>query len=99
MELLHVDQAEVDEFKRQISAGDKRRIPGAVRISMGIGTTRDDIDAAADAIASIAAEGPRWTYSQDRRSGEYEPYPDPRRLPQLAFRLSEDAIHRVGESS
>jgi len=99
MELLHVDAADVDAFKREIRAGDKRRIPGAVRISMGIGTTRDDIDAAADAIASIAAEGPQWTYRQDRRSGEYEPFPDPRRLPQLPFRLSEDAIHRVGESS
>ena len=48
---------------------------------------------------SIAADGPRWTYRQDRRSGEYEPHPDPRTLPRLSFRLSEAAIHHVGESS
>jgi selenocysteine lyase/cysteine desulfurase len=99
MELLHVDQREVAAFKEEIRAGDKRRIPGAVRVSLGIGTTRDDIDQVTDAIASIAADGPRWTYRQDRASGEYEPHPDPRPLPQLSFRLSEDAIHRVGESS
>jgi selenocysteine lyase/cysteine desulfurase len=99
MELLHVDADEVAAFKREIRAGDKRRIPGAVRVSLGIGTTRDDVDLAAEAIASIAADGPRWTYRQDRRSGEYEPHPDPRPLPQLSFRLSEEAIHRVGESS
>jgi selenocysteine lyase/cysteine desulfurase len=99
MQLLHVDDAEVAGFRDQIRSGDKRQIPGAVRISLGIGTTRDDIDLAAEAIDSIAADGPRWTYRQDRRSGEYEPYPDPRPLPHLSFRLSEAAIHRIGESS
>ena len=63
------------------------------------GTTEADIDLAADAIRSIASDGPRWTYRQDRGSGEYEPHPDPRTLPRLSFRLSEAAIHHVGESS
>ena len=99
MELLHVDAGQVDAFRHDIAAGDKRRIPGAVRISLGIGTTEEHLDRAAEAIASIAADGPRWTYRQDRRSGEYEPHPDPRPLPQLPFRLSEAAIHHAGESS
>ena len=99
MRLLHVDEGRVDAFRTDIRAGDKRGIPGAVRISMGIGTTEADIDTAADAIAALAADGPRWTYRQDRRSGEYEPEPDPRPLPRLPFRLSEAAIHHAGESS
>ena len=99
MELLHVDEDEVAGFREQIRAGDKRRIPGAVRISLGIGTTEADIDLAAEAIAAISADGPRWTYRQHRASGEYEPHPDPRRLPHLPFRLSEAAIHHVGEAS
>lgn len=99
MELLHVDAAQADAFREEIRAGDKRRVPGAVRISLGIGTTEADVDAAAEAIRSIASEGPRWTYRQDRRSGEYEPHPDPRPLPHLPFRLSEAAIHHAGESS
>jgi selenocysteine lyase/cysteine desulfurase len=99
MQLLHVDERAVDGFRDQIRAGDKRQIPGAVRISLGIGATEADIDVAADAIRSIATDGPRWTYRQDRGSGEYEPHPDPRTLPRLSFRLSEAAIHHVGESS
>lgn len=99
MELLHVDEGQVDEFRREIRAGDKTKIPGAVRISLGVGTTEADVDRAADGIASIASNGPRWTYRQDRRSGEFEPHPDPRPLPHLSFRLSEAAIHRTGESS
>lgn len=99
MELLHVDAGEVGSFRAQIRAGDKRRIPGAVRISLGIGTTEADIEAVADAIRAVATDGPRWTYRQDRRSGEYEPDPDPRPLPRLPFRLSEAAIHHAGEAS
>ena len=99
MELLQVADGQVEGFRRDIRAGDKRRIPGAVRISLGIGTTEADIDLAAEAISSIATDGPRWTYRQDRRSGEYMPDPDPRPLPSLPFRLSEAAIHHAGESS
>ena len=98
-ELLHVDGRHADEVRNRIRAGDKTRVPGAVRISLGIGTTEADIDDSAEAIRSIASDGPRWTYRQDRASGEYEPDPDPRVLPRLSFRLSEAAIHHVGESS
>ncbi|MDP8905587.1 MAG: aminotransferase class V-fold PLP-dependent enzyme [Chloroflexota bacterium] len=99
MQLLHVGEDGADAIRRQIAAGDKTRVPGAVRISIGVGTTRDDIDAAVSAIAAIADGGPRWTYRQSRQSGEYEPVPDPRPLPSLSFRLADRAIHHFGESS
>ena len=61
-------------------------------------TTEADIDVAADALAAIAAIGPRWTYRQDRHTGEYEPDPDPRPLPSLPMRLVEHP-HGHGESA
>jgi selenocysteine lyase/cysteine desulfurase len=99
LQLLHIDAAETDAIRHQIEDGDKTGVPGAVRISLGAGTTEADIDRAAEALASLASDGPRWTYSQSRKTGEYEPDPDPRPLPGLPFRLSERAIHHFGESS
>jgi selenocysteine lyase/cysteine desulfurase len=96
MQLLEADEAGI---KRDLADGNKTRVPGAVRISLGVGTTEVEIDAAADALAEIAARGPRWSYRQDRHSGEYVPDPDTRPLPSLPFRLSERAIHHLGESS
>jgi selenocysteine lyase/cysteine desulfurase len=99
LKLLAVEDGAADDIRHQIAAGDKTRVPGAVRISLGVGTTEADIDAAEAAIRAVAGSGPRWTYRQDRHSGEYEPHPDPRPLPNLPFRLSDAAIHHVGESS
>ena len=99
LQLLRVDDQGADVIREQIAGGDKSGVPGAVRISLGISATENDIDKAVDAIASILADGPRWTYRQSRHSGEYEPYPDPRPLPELPFRLSDSAIHHFGESS
>jgi selenocysteine lyase/cysteine desulfurase len=96
MKLLHADE---EAIWARLAEHDKSQVPGAVRVSLGIGASEGDIDAAADAIAAIAAGGPRWTYRQSRRSGEYEPFPDPRPLPELPFRLAETAIHHFGESS
>jgi selenocysteine lyase/cysteine desulfurase len=96
MKLLRADEEAIWE---KVAGHDKSEVPGAVRISLGIGATEMDIDVVADAIAAIAADGPRWTYRQSRRSGEYEPYPDPRPLPELPFRLADTAIHHFGESS
>jgi selenocysteine lyase/cysteine desulfurase len=96
MKLLRADE---DAIWRQLADHDKTRVPGAVRISLGVGATEAEIDAAVEALSDIASRGPRWTYRQSRRSGEYEPYPDPRPLPELPFRLSDSAIHHFGESS
>ena len=96
MQLLRADEGLI---VHQLALGDKSSVPGAVRMSLGVGTTEADIDTAVGAIATIAADGPRWTYRQDRHSGEYEPHPDPRPLPALPFRLSGAAIHHFGESS
>jgi selenocysteine lyase/cysteine desulfurase len=56
---------------------------GAVRLSMGISTTREDIDYTVEALKTIAAHGPAWQYQQDPKTGEHLAVPDPRILPDL----------------
>ena len=88
IELLHVDRAEADSLIGATKRGEHPRLPGAARMSFGLGTTREDVDRAADALASIAADGPRWTYRCSTVSGDCEPDPDPRALPDLPLRYA-----------
>ena len=96
--LLHVADDEVDRLLTEMRAGHHERLPGAARMSLGLGSTSADIDALADALRSIAAEGPQWTYSVNPESSEYEPDPDTRPLPPLPMRLVEHP-HGHGESA
>ncbi|MGH2388821.1 MAG: aminotransferase class V-fold PLP-dependent enzyme, partial [Chloroflexota bacterium] len=56
---------------------------GAVRLSMGIGTTYEDIDYTVEALRAIAVAGPAWQYRQCPTTGEHLPTPDPRAWPEL----------------
>jgi hypothetical protein len=67
-------------------------------MSLGLGSSRADIDAFADALRAIAADGPRWGYLVNEDTDEYEPDPDPRPLPSLPMRLVEHP-HGHGESA
>ena len=98
MRLLRVADAEAHRLIDAARGGRHERLPGAARMSFGLGTTRDDVDAIADALARIGAEGPRWTYRVSAETDEYEPDPDPRPLPDLPVRLAEQH-HTSGESA
>jgi selenocysteine lyase/cysteine desulfurase len=98
LHLLHVASDEAGAIRSEILAGNKGRVPGAVRASVGIGTTRDDIDALCCALEVIVADGPRWAYRLDPISGEYEPDPETRRWPDLPVALTTTAAGR-SESS
>ena len=98
MRLLRVDDAEADRLIDATRAGGHERLPGAARMSFGLGTTRADIDAVADALHSIATDGPQWTYAVNADTDEFEPDPDPRALPDLPMRLVEHP-HAHGESA
>lgn len=97
--LMHVERAEVDRIGLEILAGDRRRVPGAVRVSLGLGTTAADIDYLADALATIAASGPTWRYRRSAQTAEYEPVADPRTWPDLPLRLARGASAGLGEAS
>ncbi|XYI03979.1 aminotransferase class V-fold PLP-dependent enzyme [Sorangium sp. So ce1128] len=61
-------------------------VPGAVRVSFGVGTGTADIDRFLLAITDLVARGPRWRYRLD--AGRYVPDPDPRPRPALACLLT-----------
>jgi selenocysteine lyase/cysteine desulfurase len=96
--LLRVEEAEMHRLMDGARAGHHERLPGAARMSMGLASTRADIDALADALREIADGGPAWTYAVNARTDEYEPSPDPRPLPELSMRLEEHS-HGHGESA
>jgi selenocysteine lyase/cysteine desulfurase len=98
MRLLRVADDEMRRLLDETRAGRHERLPGAARMSLGLGSTRADIDALADALRAIAADGPRWTYAVAGGTDEYEPDPDPRPLPELGMRLVEHP-HAHGESA
>jgi len=52
---------------------------GAVRASIGLGTSGADVGRLVSALAALAAGGPAWSYA--RRDGNLEPAPDPRPQP------------------
>ncbi len=98
MRLLRVDDGEMHRLLAEARAGYHERLPGAARMSLGLGSTTADVDAFADALRAIAADGPRWTYVVNPDTDEYEPDPDPRQLPRLPMRMVEHP-HGHGESA
>jgi len=98
MRLLKVSDAEAHRLLDVARAGLHERLPGAARMSMGLGSTKADIDSLTDALRAIADDGPRWTYAVADETDEYEPDPDPRPLPALRMRMVEHA-HAHGESA
>jgi hypothetical protein len=98
VQLLKIDDVEVGRLLDETRAGHHERLPGAARMSLGLGSTRADVDALTDALRAIATDGPRWTYAVNDGSAEYEPTPDPRPLPALPMRLV-DHSHGHGESA
>jgi selenocysteine lyase/cysteine desulfurase len=98
MRLLRVDEPEANRLMDATRDGQHPRLPGAARISFGLGTTRADVEAVAVALQQISADGPRWTYRRSEETNDYEPDPDPRQLPDLPMRLGEHH-HTSGESA
>jgi selenocysteine lyase/cysteine desulfurase len=85
--LLGVPDDEVDRLRTELKAGRRPPQPGAVRASLGLGTTRADIARLADALARIASHGPRTRYAHDAARDEYHPVDDRRRWPSVPLAL------------
>src|SRR5262249_42403674 len=75
--LLGVPQNEVRRLASELRAGRRPALPGAVRASIGIGTTPCDIDRLIDALHAIAARGPRARYQHLAGVDEYRAGPCP----------------------
>jgi selenocysteine lyase/cysteine desulfurase len=69
--LLGTADAEVARLRDELLAGRRPPLPGAVRASIGLGTTSDDIDLLLDALDEIAVRGPRGHYEHVVELDEY----------------------------
>jgi cysteine desulfurase/selenocysteine lyase len=71
LHLLGLSQAEAQQVREQMLAGDKREMPGLVRASFGLYNTLEEIDVLTEALESISAGKYQGRYVQDTASGEY----------------------------
>jgi selenocysteine lyase/cysteine desulfurase len=71
--LFGVSQEQVQKMTSEIACGDKRHMPGALRMSFGFYNTRDDVDAAISALRQVSKHKWRGTYHQEKKSGEFFP--------------------------
>lgn len=73
MHLFHVSHEEVHQLSIELGEGDRRNIPGAIRISFGFYNTREDVDAVVAAIKNINAGQWQGEYRQNKKTGEFLP--------------------------
>jgi selenocysteine lyase/cysteine desulfurase len=90
--LLGIPNADVDRLAAELRAGRHPALPGAVRASIGLGTTPDDIDLLVDALREIATTGPRCRYRYVPELDEYEPEPLAARIGLAAFGAGSSAV-------
>ena len=73
--LLGLSLADAAKAEQRILAGDRSGAPGAVRASLGLQTTEEDVDLLVEALSAIAAGHHRSDYRVDRASGMWH-HPD-----------------------
>ena len=86
--LLGISDEESDHIRAGLRSGADAAVPGAVRASMGLGTTASDVDRLVAAVDSVARGGLRWTYASTPDGTSTWPHPDPRPRPELPFRMA-----------
>ena len=86
--LLGISDEESDDIRAGLRAGQDTSVPGAVRASMGLGTTASDVDRLVAAVDSVARGGLHWTYASTADGTSTWPDPDPRPRPELPFTMA-----------
>jgi selenocysteine lyase/cysteine desulfurase len=71
--LLDVPEPVAARLHAELAAGGSPELPGAVRASIGIGTTDADVDRLLDALYEIVQSGPRARYTHAGERDEYVP--------------------------
>jgi selenocysteine lyase/cysteine desulfurase len=90
--LLRIDARTEAHLRDSLSRDVPVAVPGAVRASIGIGTTADDCDRLVEAVTELSVHGPRWTYISSADGTDCRPSPDPRRRPVFSFELASPAL-------
>jgi selenocysteine lyase/cysteine desulfurase len=73
LHLMQVPEPTVERVRAEMLSGDRREVPGLVRISFGLYNNLEDIDACVEALKCIAAGKYRGDYKQSKSSGHYYP--------------------------
>lgn len=71
-QLLDVSSERSDELAEQLRADEQPELPGAVRASVGLGTTPADVDRLLQAVDDLARHGPQASYRYLPEHDEYE---------------------------
>jgi selenocysteine lyase/cysteine desulfurase len=71
LNLLQVTPGEQKAVRDEIAEGNRSNIPGAVRASLGIYNSCEDIDLLVDALSMISAGQYQGQYVLEPHSGEY----------------------------
>jgi selenocysteine lyase/cysteine desulfurase len=71
--LLDMPDRDADFLHAELRAGRHPELPGAVRASIGLGTTIEDVDRLVGALHDIARRGPRSRYVHVPERDEYRP--------------------------
>ena len=69
--LLNVSQKGLEQFREEVMAGDRRRMPGVVRISFGMYNTKQEIDVLAEGLTAIASGAWQGNYRQEKSTGDF----------------------------
>jgi selenocysteine lyase/cysteine desulfurase len=72
-QLLGLTDEQLGRLHGEMRAGGSPELPGAVRASIGLGTTRADIDRLVGALDDIARRGPAARYVHTAEHDEYRP--------------------------
>jgi selenocysteine lyase/cysteine desulfurase len=73
LRLFHLSQAQEQEVRGRILAGDRSEMPGLVRVSFGLYNSEAEVDYLVEALACILERKWKGTYVQDVATGEYRP--------------------------
>ncbi len=69
--LLHVSDSDRVQISAEAKSGDRRRLPGVVRASCGLGTTVSDLSVLTGALHELVTNGPQAIYEQ-QLDGEFQ---------------------------
>ncbi|MGH9171320.1 MAG: aminotransferase class V-fold PLP-dependent enzyme [Acidimicrobiales bacterium] len=78
LRLLGVEQSRADSVRAAMRGGEPVMVPGAVRASLGFGSTIEDVDQFLAAMGCLCNGGPRWKYGALDGGKDAVPVPDPR---------------------
>jgi len=71
--LLGLSEEETESWRDEFLAGDKSRMPGMVRMSLGCYTNREDIDRLIEMLKIVAAGNYKGVYEVVKETGEFIP--------------------------